>query len=61
MRKLLLLLLFTAVTTMVSAQKYVGGDISMLKKFLDEGAIYNDKDGNSSRNKVGMPCVSVCL
>jgi arabinogalactan endo-1,4-beta-galactosidase len=46
MRKLLLLLLFTVVTTMASAQKYVGGDISMLKKFLDEGAIYNDKDGN---------------
>ena len=34
-------------TTMASAQKYVGGDISMLKKFLDEGAVYNDKDGNA--------------
>ena len=34
-------------TTMVSAQKYVGGDISMLKKFLDEGAVYKDKDGNA--------------
>ena len=32
---------------MVSAQKYVGGDISMLKKFLDEGAVYKDKDGNA--------------
>ena len=34
-------------TTMASAQKYVGGDISMLKKFLDEGAVYKDKDGNA--------------
>ena len=30
-----------------SAQKYVGGDISMLKKFVDEGAVYKDKDGNN--------------
>jgi len=30
-----------------SAQKYAGGDISMLKKFVDEGAVYNDKDGNA--------------
>lgn len=29
------------------AQKYVGGDISMLKKFVDEGAVYKDKDGNN--------------
>ena len=46
MRKLLLLLLFTVVTTMVPAQKYVGGDISMLTKFIEEGAIYKDKNLN---------------
>ena len=28
----------------ITAQKYVGGDISMLKKFIDEGAIYKDYD-----------------
>lgn len=47
MRKLLLLLLFTEVTTMVSAQKYVGGDISMLTKYEDAGVVYKDKNGNA--------------
>ena len=47
MRKLLLLLLFTVVTTMVSAQKYVGGDISMLPKYEEAGVVYKDKDGNA--------------
>lgn len=47
MRKLLLLLLFTAVTTMASAQKYVGGDISMLTKYEDAGVVYKDKNGNA--------------
>ena len=49
MRKLLLLLLFTEVTTMVSAQKYVGGDISMLTKYEDAGVVYKDKNGNVVR------------
>ena len=44
--KKLLLLLFIVMSTMAPAQKYVGGDISMLKKFLDEGAVFKDKDGN---------------
>lgn len=44
--KKLLLLLFIVMSTMAPAQKYVGGDISMLKKFLDEGAVYKNKDGN---------------
>lgn len=35
------------VTMTVPAQKYVGGDISMLPKFIEKGAIYNDKDGNN--------------
>ena len=46
MKKTLLLTLFTLSTIGIYAQKYVGGDISMLKKFVDEGAVYKDKDGN---------------
>ncbi len=46
MRKILLTLC-SLIAISAAAQKYVGGDISMLKKFVDEGAIYNDKDGNS--------------
>ena len=47
MRKaLILLLLMTGVMT-ANAQKYAGGDISMLKKFVDAGAIYKDKNGNA--------------
>jgi arabinogalactan endo-1,4-beta-galactosidase len=29
------------------AQKYVGGDISMLTKYEDAGVVYKDKDGNA--------------
>ena len=47
MKKTLLSLIAILVATAASAQKYVGGDISMLKKFQDEGAIYKDKDGNT--------------
>lgn len=46
MKKTLLTLITLVVVTTVSAQKYVGGDISMLKRFIDAGAVYNDKDGN---------------
>ena len=46
MRKLLLLL-FTVVTMMAPAQKYVGGDISMLTKYEDAGVVYKDKNGNT--------------
>ena len=46
MRKLLLLL-FTMVTTMIPAQKYVGGDISMLTKYENAGVVYKDKNGNA--------------
>ena len=46
MRKLLLLL-FTVVTMMAPAQKYVGGDISMLPKYEDASVVYKDKDGNT--------------
>ena len=47
MKKLLLLLLFSLVTTMAPAQKYVGGDISMLPKYEQAGVVYKDKSGNT--------------
>ena len=47
MKKTLLLTLLLVLTTMVSAQKYVGGDISMLPKFQEQGAIYNNQDGQA--------------
>ena len=43
MKKTLLILLWAPLCCF--AQKYVGGDISMLKKFQDQGAVYKDKDG----------------
>ena len=52
MKKTFLLIMLIVLTmtsgqwSIVNAQKYVGGDISMLKKFVDEGAIYKDKSGN---------------
>ena len=47
MKNTLLLTLCLVLTTMVSAQKYVGGDISMLPKFQEQGAIYNNQDGQA--------------
>ena len=32
---------------MIQAQKYVGGDLSMLSKYEQQGATYLDKDGKS--------------
>ena len=46
--KLLKLLLATALlcsTNTLRAQKYVGGDISLLSKYEENGAKYMDKDG----------------
>ncbi|MBR1504189.1 MAG: glycosyl hydrolase 53 family protein [Prevotella sp.] len=43
---LLTTLLLTSLTTL-HAQKYVGGDISMLPKYEDAGVTYKDKDGNT--------------
>lgn len=45
MKKTLLTLIAILIATATTAQKYVGGDISMLKKFQDEEAIYKDKNG----------------
>lgn len=45
MKKFLLLIMLSASAT-TFAQKYVGGDISMLTKYEDVGVAYKDKDGN---------------
>ena len=47
--KRLILCYFCAfcVTTMVSAQKYVGGDISMLPKYEQAGVVYKDKSNKT--------------
>ena len=48
--KLLKLLIATTLlcsTNTLRAQKYVGGDISMLPKYEEAGVVYNDKDGNA--------------
>ena len=47
MKQTILLALCCLCGMAAQAQKYVGGDISMLKKFVDEGAVYKDKDGNN--------------
>ena len=47
MKQTILLALCCLCGIAAQAQKYVGGDISMLKKFVDEGAVYKDKDGNN--------------
>ncbi len=45
MKKKLLLTLFALLALTVNAQKYVGGDISLLTKYETNGAKYYDKDG----------------
>ncbi len=48
--KLLKLLIATTLlcsTNTIRAQKYVGGDISMLPKYEEAGVVYKDKDGNT--------------
>ena len=47
MKKTILLTLFTMLATLGSAQKYVGGDISMLTKYEEAGVVYKDKSGNA--------------
>ena len=44
MKKTLLLTLTLALTVSASAQKYAGGDISMLPKYEDAGVVYKDKN-----------------
>ena len=47
MRRLFVYLLTMAVATTAAAQKFVGGDISMLPKYEEKNAIYKDKDGKT--------------
>ena len=47
MKKFLLLLLCSTCCLHTSAQKYVGGDISLLPTYEEHGAKYLDKDGNA--------------
>lgn len=50
MKKLLLLTIFSMLTTWASAQRYVGGDISLLPTYEEHGANYMDKDGKKITN-----------
>ena len=52
--KKLILLLFMMLTTMVSAQKYVGGDISLLTRYEENGAKYYDLENKSITNMLGF-------
>ena len=47
MKKTILLTLFSMLATMASAQKFVGGDISLLPKYEQAGVVYKDKNGNT--------------
>ena len=47
MKKLILLTLLTLLSTTAPAQKYVGGDISMLPKYEEAKVVYKDKNGNT--------------
>ena len=47
MRKVLLTLVTIAIATTTMAQKYVGGDISLLPSYEANGAKFLDKDGKS--------------
>lgn len=49
---LLTLATLIAITTTASAQKYVGGDISMLPEYEKYGAKYYDKSGNDISGKL---------
>lgn len=51
-RKLITLIIITVFTLQLQAQKYVGGDISMLPKYEEAGVSYFDKDGNKITNVI---------
>ena len=54
MKKTLLLTLFTMLATLGSAQKFVGGDISLLTKYETNGAKYYDLDGKAITDMLGF-------
>ena len=45
MNKFFTLIIMTAMTVSLSAQKYVGGDISMIPEYEKYGALYYEKSG----------------
>ena len=47
MKKLLTLAVLAIVASTTTAQKYVGGDISLLPKYEQAGVIYKDKSGKT--------------
>ena len=47
MKKVIIAMLAAVMTTTAAAQKFVGGDISMLTKYEDAGVVYKDKAGNT--------------
>ena len=47
MKQALLFILFYFLFSPAGAQKYVGGDISMLPKYEQAGVVYKDKNGNT--------------
>ena len=68
MKKHLLSLAFVSCMTLTAtAQKYVGGDISLLSKYETNGAKYYDKDGVAITNMLtflkeqGLNCMRVRL
>ena len=54
MKKTLLTLIAILVVTATSAQKYVGGDISLLTKYETNGAKYYDLNGNPITDMLGF-------
>ena len=54
MKKKLLTLIAILVVTATSAQKYVGGDISLLPTYEEHGAKYYDLNGNSITDMLGF-------
>ena len=52
--KILLIIVLLLPSNFIKAQKYVGGDISLLTKYEEHGANYMDKDG-AAINDVRKP------
>ena len=50
MKKFFLLTTLLVAVVTATAQKYVGGDISMLTKYEEKGAKYSDHDGKAISN-----------
>lgn len=47
MKKLLLTMIVMAMAVVANAQRYAGGDISLLTKYEEHGAMYYDHNGNA--------------